>query len=82
MLAFRRSGRVTPVNERHLYSDMASGHLVNVIHDLTSRGIGLKVLSGQGAAIDTTTPAGKPAAVSASLCRSSSWEPSAFDTRM
>jgi DNA invertase Pin-like site-specific DNA recombinase len=33
--------------------------LVNVVHDLTSRGIGLKVLTGQGAAIDTTTPAGK-----------------------
>ena len=34
-------------------------HLVNVVHDLTSRHIGLKVLTGQGAAIDTTTPAGK-----------------------
>jgi DNA invertase Pin-like site-specific DNA recombinase len=34
-------------------------HLVNVVHDLTSSGIGLKVLTGQGAAIDTTTPAGK-----------------------
>jgi DNA invertase Pin-like site-specific DNA recombinase len=34
-------------------------HLVNVVHDLTSRGIGLMVLTGQGAAIDTTTPAGK-----------------------
>jgi DNA invertase Pin-like site-specific DNA recombinase len=34
-------------------------HLVNVVHDLTSRGIGLKVLTGQGAAIDTTTPTGK-----------------------
>lgn len=34
-------------------------HLVNVVHELTSRGVGLKVLSGQGAAIDTTTPAGK-----------------------
>jgi DNA invertase Pin-like site-specific DNA recombinase len=34
-------------------------HLVNVVHDLTSRGIGLKVLTGQGAAINTTTPAGK-----------------------
>ena len=34
-------------------------HLVNVVHDLTSQGIGLKVLTGQGAAIDTTTPAGK-----------------------
>jgi hypothetical protein len=29
------------------------------VHDLTSRGVGLRVLSGQGAAIDTTTPAGK-----------------------
>jgi DNA invertase Pin-like site-specific DNA recombinase len=34
-------------------------HLVNVVHDLTSRRVGLKVLTGQGAAIDTTTPAGK-----------------------
>jgi DNA invertase Pin-like site-specific DNA recombinase len=34
-------------------------HLVNVVHDLTSRSIGLRVLNGQGAAIDTTTPAGK-----------------------
>jgi DNA invertase Pin-like site-specific DNA recombinase len=34
-------------------------HLVNVVHDLTERRVGLKVLTGQGAAIDTTTPAGK-----------------------
>jgi DNA invertase Pin-like site-specific DNA recombinase len=34
-------------------------HLVNTIHDLTERGIGFKVLTGQGAAVDTTTPAGK-----------------------
>jgi DNA invertase Pin-like site-specific DNA recombinase len=34
-------------------------HLVNIVHDLTSRSIGLRVLTGQGAAIDTTTPAGK-----------------------
>jgi DNA invertase Pin-like site-specific DNA recombinase len=34
-------------------------HLINTVHDLTGRGIGLKVLTGQGAAIDTTTPAGK-----------------------
>jgi DNA invertase Pin-like site-specific DNA recombinase len=81
------------VNQRHLYSDTASGkqddrtgltaclqalregdtlvvwkldrlgrslrHLVDVVHDLTLRGVGLKVLTGQGAAIDTTTPAGK-----------------------
>jgi DNA invertase Pin-like site-specific DNA recombinase len=33
-------------------------HLVNVVHDLTERGIGLKVLTGQGAAIDTTTASG------------------------
>jgi DNA invertase Pin-like site-specific DNA recombinase len=34
-------------------------HLVNVVHDLTERGIGLRVLTGQGAAVDTTTAAGK-----------------------
>jgi len=34
-------------------------HLVNTVHDLTNRGIGFKVLIGQGAAIDTTTAAGK-----------------------
>lgn len=33
--------------------------LVNIVHDLTQRGIGLKVLTGQGAAIDTTTASGK-----------------------
>ncbi len=34
-------------------------HLVNTIHDLTTRGVGFKVLTGHGASIDTTTPAGK-----------------------
>jgi DNA invertase Pin-like site-specific DNA recombinase len=34
-------------------------HLVNLVHELTTRGIGLRVLAGQGAAVDTTTPAGK-----------------------
>jgi DNA invertase Pin-like site-specific DNA recombinase len=34
-------------------------HLVNIIHDLTNRSIGFKVLTGQGASIDTTTPSGK-----------------------
>ena len=34
-------------------------HLVNTVHDLTDRGIGLKVLTGKGAAIDTTTAPGK-----------------------
>ena len=34
-------------------------HLVNLVHDLTANGIGFKVLTGQGASIDTTTPSGK-----------------------
>lgn len=34
-------------------------HLVNVVKDLTDREVGLRVLAGQGAQIDTTTPAGR-----------------------
>src|SRR5215217_7472237 len=34
-------------------------HLVNLVHELTARGAGLRILTGQGAAVDTTTPAGK-----------------------
>lgn len=34
-------------------------HLVNVVHDLTQRGIGLKVLAGEGSTIDTSTSSGK-----------------------
>jgi DNA invertase Pin-like site-specific DNA recombinase len=34
-------------------------HLVNLVKNLSDRGAGLKVLTGQGAAVDTTTPAGK-----------------------
>ncbi|MDQ0029044.1 recombinase family protein [Arthrobacter bambusae] len=34
-------------------------HLVNIVHELTERGVGLKVLTGQGASIDTTTATGK-----------------------
>lgn len=34
-------------------------HLVTTVHDLMTRGVGLKVLTGQGAAVDTTTAAGK-----------------------
>lgn len=34
-------------------------HLINTVHDLTGRGVGLKVLTGHGSAIDTTTAAGK-----------------------
>lgn len=34
-------------------------HLVNTVHDLTSRGVGFKVLTGHGASINTTSPSGK-----------------------
>jgi DNA invertase Pin-like site-specific DNA recombinase len=34
-------------------------HLINTVRDLTTGGIGLRVLTGQGAVIDTTTPARK-----------------------
>lgn len=34
-------------------------HLVSIVRDLTERGVGLKVLTGQCAAIDTTTASGK-----------------------
>src|ERR1035437_7997780 len=34
-------------------------HLINTVHDLTGHGVGLKVLTGHGAAIDTTSAAGK-----------------------
>jgi len=34
-------------------------HLVNIVHDLTERGIGLNVMTGQGASIDTSTASGK-----------------------
>ena len=33
-------------------------HLVNTVQDLSARGVGLRVLAGQGAQIDTTTAAG------------------------
>ena len=34
-------------------------HLINTVHDLTARSVGLKVLTGHGEAVDTTTAAGK-----------------------
>jgi DNA invertase Pin-like site-specific DNA recombinase len=34
-------------------------HLVNTVHELATRGVGFKVLTGHGASIDTTTPSGK-----------------------
>ena len=33
--------------------------VINTVHDLTARSVGLKVLTGHGAAVDTTTAAGK-----------------------
>jgi DNA invertase Pin-like site-specific DNA recombinase len=39
-------------------------HLVNLVHELTERGIGLKILTGHGAAIDTTTASGRICCVS------------------
>ena len=35
------------------------GHLISIVKDLTDCDIGLRVLTGQGAQIDTTTPAGR-----------------------
>ena len=34
-------------------------HLVNLVHELTERGVGLRILTGHGAVIDTTTASGK-----------------------
>lgn len=34
-------------------------HLVNTVQNLSDRGVGLRVLAGQGARIDTTAPTGK-----------------------
>ena len=34
-------------------------HMVNTVQDLSTRGVGLRVLTGQGAQIDTTTAAGR-----------------------
>ncbi len=34
-------------------------HLVNVVKDLSGRGVGLRVLTGKGAQIDTTTSSGR-----------------------
>jgi DNA invertase Pin-like site-specific DNA recombinase len=33
--------------------------LVDIVQDLNSRGVGLRVLAGQGASIDTTTANGR-----------------------
>jgi resolvase-like protein len=47
-------------------------HLINTVHDLTIGGIGLRVLTGQGAAIDTTTAAVSSSSASSPRSPSSS----------
>ncbi len=57
-LAYLREGDILVVWKLdRLGRSMA--HLVNTVQELSGRGIGLKVLTGQGAAIDTTTAPGK-----------------------
>jgi DNA invertase Pin-like site-specific DNA recombinase len=34
-------------------------HLVNLVHELTERGVGLRILTGHGATVDTTMASGK-----------------------
>jgi hypothetical protein len=34
-------------------------HLINTVHDLTTRGVGFHVLTGHGASMNTATPEGK-----------------------
>jgi DNA invertase Pin-like site-specific DNA recombinase len=34
-------------------------HLINLAYELTGRGVGLRILAGEGATIDTTTPNGR-----------------------
>jgi DNA invertase Pin-like site-specific DNA recombinase len=50
-------------------------HLVNVVHDLTGLGIGLKVLAGEGASIDTTTCEPSACVTSVSLTQTTHWTP-------
>jgi len=58
------------VKPNNIYEDQASGkkdnrpgrdlkHLINTVQDLAKRDIGFKVLTGQGANIDTTTANGR-----------------------
>ncbi|MBU9834768.1 recombinase family protein [Rahnella sp. L72c] len=57
-LAYLREGDILVVWKLdRLGRSMA--HLVNTVQELSGRGVGLKVLTGQGAAIDTTTAPGK-----------------------
>jgi DNA invertase Pin-like site-specific DNA recombinase len=55
--ALRRGGVLVAWKLDRLGRDLR--HLVNLVHELTERGVGLKILTGHGAAIDTTTASGK-----------------------
>jgi Resolvase, N terminal domain len=51
--ALRRGDTLIVLEARRSGRDLR--HLINVIHDLSTRNIGFKVLTGHGASIDTTT---------------------------
>lgn len=55
--ALRRDGTLVIWKLDRLGRDLR--HLVNTVGDLTKRDIGLKVLAGEGASIDTTTANGR-----------------------
>ena len=58
--ASRRCGKATrwwPGSSTDLGRDLH--HLVNLVHELTGRGVGLKILTGQGAQLHTTTANGR-----------------------
>ena len=54
--ALRRSDGLVAWKLDRLGRDLR--HLVNLVHELTERGVGLKILTGHGAALDTTTASG------------------------
>ena len=55
--ALRKDDTLVTWNLDRLGRDLR--HLVNLVHDLTGRGVGLRVLAGQGANLDTTTANGR-----------------------
>lgn len=55
--ALRRGDTLVVWKLDHLGRDLR--HLVNLVDDLTKRNIGLKVLAGEGASIDTSTANGR-----------------------
>ena len=57
LMALRKGDTLVVWKLDRLGRDLA--HLVAMVHDLEEQGIGLKVLTGQGAEIDTTTSGGR-----------------------